>query len=72
MVYGLSKNYYCISLLDINIIRYIQDYIYTPKMICICLNQKRNFVAAIIQTLKTEPEMLNLIYNIFSTANDGK
>ena len=72
MVYGLSKNYYCISLLDINIIRYIQDYIYTPMMICICLNQKRNFVAAIIQTLKTEPEMLNLIYNIFPTANDGK
>jgi hypothetical protein len=38
MVYGLSKNYYCISLIDINIIRYIQDYIYTPKIICICSN----------------------------------
>ena len=61
MVYGLSKNYYCIFLIDIYIIRYMQDYIYTPKIICICLNQNqnRNFVAAIIQTLKTEPEMVN-------------
>jgi len=60
MVYGLSKNYYCISLIDINIIRYIQDYIYTPKLICICSNQNqnRNFVAALIQTLKAVPEMV--------------
>ena len=71
MVYGLSKNYYCISLIDINIIRYIQDYIYTPKIICICSNQNqnRNFVATLIQTLKTEPEMVNLFYNIPSVNN---
>jgi hypothetical protein len=30
------------------------------------------FVAAIIQTLKTEPEMVNLIYNIFTAANDDE
>jgi hypothetical protein len=41
--------------------------------ICSNQNQNRNFVAAIIQTLKTdEPEMVNLIYNIFTTANDGE
>ena len=31
IVYGFSKNYYCITLIDINIIRYIQDYIYTLR-----------------------------------------
>jgi hypothetical protein len=41
--------------------------------ICSNQNQNRNFVAAIIQTLKTdEPEMVNLIYSISSTTNNGK
>jgi hypothetical protein len=32
-----------------------------------------SFVAAIIQTLKADPpEMVNLIYNIFPTVNNGK
>jgi hypothetical protein len=43
-------------------------------MIYICSTKIKieNFVAAIIQSLKTEPEMVNLIYNIFPTVNDRK